>query len=102
MLATVAVVVTRPHDGNRKETHPHVNDPPLNVVTCVGVLGHVGEVACVQSVLIDRVPYTLVLNVILHVGVEEVDDGRDEVSRVVLLLPVVDDLVLLLTFSERY
>ena len=38
--------------------------------------------------------------VFFHVGVSGVDDGLDEVNHGVLLLPVADDLVLLLDVNK--
>ena len=49
----------------RKEALPHVNDPPVHLVACVRVLGHVLDVFFIHSLMLDDVPGVLVLLAII-------------------------------------
>ena len=63
------------------KTLPHVNDPPVNVIARVCLLGRVHNVSFIENLHQGRVPGTLVLVAgILHVSVVGVDDGLSEVN----------------------
>ena len=84
--------------GSRLQTRPHVQDLPVHVIACVCVLGRVGYVGLIQRYL-PRVQL-LGITVFFHVDVSGVDDGLGEVNHGVILLPVADDLVLLLDVDK--
>ena len=86
----------------RKKTLPHVNDPPVRLVACVCVLGHVLDRLFIQSLMLDTVPGVLVLlSLILHLHVVGVDDGRGEVNQGVLFVVVAaPDLVVVLDVDK--
>ena len=65
-----------------KKTLPHVNDPPLHLVSCVRVLGHILDVLVIQSLMPNTMPgVLLLLTLILHLHVVGVDDGGGEVNQ---------------------
>ena len=65
-----------------KEALPHVNDPSVNVVARVRLLGRVHDVIFVEFLHLVRVPDMLVIVAgILHVFVVGVDDGLSEVNQ---------------------
>ena len=64
-----------------KEALPHVNDPPVHVLSRVRLLGRVHDMSFVEFLHPGRLPDTLVLVArIIHVCVVGVDDGLGEVN----------------------
>ena len=93
--------MARSHVWVRKKTVPHVNDPLVHLVACVRVHGRVLDMLFIQSLISHTVPGFLVLiALLLHLRVVGVDDGLGEVNHEVLLLPIADDLLLLLDVDK--
>ena len=65
-----------------KEALPHVNNPPVNVVARVRLLGRIHDMSFVEFLHPGRVSGTLILVArIVHVSVVGVDDGLGEVNQ---------------------
>lgn len=82
MTLAIALLSTGSLSVLGKDALHHVNNPPINVVARVHLLGRIHDVRFVEFLHPGRVPGTLVVVAgILHVSIVGVDDGLSKVNQ---------------------